>query len=468
MIASRTLRLIRCDRLFVAFLLLAMPACREEIPDPEAPEPEPTGEPAVRFLVDHDPADDGEGFVDASEARYSDPFTLLVSGMAPGATVEIVTTASGLASRATFIASKTGDVDLRRDAPVDGSWTGVDAEGPLWSMSGQQAPGRLDLTVQASAIVDDIEVAGASLARRFVDDGIVVEPVNSGRTVGALALPPGDGPFPAVLVFGGSEGGSGSGVFTAMILAQRGFAALGVAYFGEPGVPNELVEVPLEILEEGLAFLAADARIDADRLAVMGGSRGGELALLVGATFPVVKAVVATVPSGVVWGGLSTSDEAAWTLAGAPIPFVPDAGGAIDVDTDANGAAHLRFRRAFVEDLERADSATLDAATIKAENISGPVLLLAGEDDQLWPSCPMAEIAFARLQATPGRFGDERHCYAGAGHNIAIPGWSTIDSVEYFRADVDGYMVLGGTPQANARGGRDADTAIRRFLASHL
>ena len=59
--------------------------------------------------------------------------------------------------------------------------------------------------------------------------------------------------------------------------------------------------------------------------AIVGRSRGGELALLLGATFPEVRAVVAYCPSDVVWGGirgLNMVDESAWRHRDLPVPHV--------------------------------------------------------------------------------------------------------------------------------------------------
>ena len=39
-----------------------------------------------------------------------------------------------------------------------------------------------------------------------------------------------------------------------------------------------------------------------------------------------------------------------------------------------------------------------------------------------------------------------------------------MDSRETYDVTFGGYLVFGGTPQGNARAGRDADTAIRAFL----
>ena len=65
-----------------------------------------------------------------------------------------------------------------------------------------------------------------------------------------------------------------------------------------------------------------------ERLGVTGLSRGGELALLLGTTFPQkVGAIVGLVPSGVVMPGFgsdpSASTRSAWSYEGSPLPFVP-------------------------------------------------------------------------------------------------------------------------------------------------
>lgn len=439
-------------------------ACGQAPPEPAEPPPfEPDGPPALTILVDVDPDDDTEGFVSVTApARYGDPFTVIGRNFWPGDRVTLEAELYGLTSSALFEAADDGTIDLRRDAPLDGAWSDVDAEGLLWSMDGTEATGQLDLTVTVRARVDEDEVAAAALERRHIDDALTVEEIAQGTTRGLLALPPGDGPFPAVLAFGGSEGGTGSGEFRAMYLASLGVASLGVGYFGAPGLPAELEEVPLEILEGDLAFLAADPRIDPERIAVMGGSRGGELALLLGERFPVVKGVIATVPSGLVWGAANGSGVAAWTDAGQPLPFMPWSGAGPEVRSDADGD-HVQFRGTFLADIENATASELDAATIRAERSAGPVLLIAGDDDQLWPSCVLAQVAMDRLLAA-GRAGDALLCLPDAGHAIGMPGWSTLDTVESWHDDLDAFMVLGGTPQGNARAARAADTAIRAFL----
>ena len=55
---------------------------------------------------------------------------------------------------------------------------------------------------------------------------------------------------PAILLLGGSEGGLPSGPLVTT-LAARGFPTLSLAYFGAPGLPPALANIPLEYFEKG-------------------------------------------------------------------------------------------------------------------------------------------------------------------------------------------------------------------------
>jgi hypothetical protein len=65
----------------------------------------------------------------------------------------------------------------------------------------------------------------------------------------------GTAPRPAVLVFGGSEGGLDDQMFGAA-LASAGYPTLDIAYFGEPGLPSTLKDIPLEYFARALRWLA--------------------------------------------------------------------------------------------------------------------------------------------------------------------------------------------------------------------
>jgi acetyl esterase/lipase len=104
-----------------------------------------------------------------------------------------------------------------------------------------------------------------------------------------------------VVVFGGSEGGNFM-IDAAGLLAAHGYPTLSLAYFGEPGLPKELVNVPLEYFARAVRVLRRQPGVDPDHIAVMGDSRGGEAALLVASTFPhLIHGAIGLVPSATVY-----------------------------------------------------------------------------------------------------------------------------------------------------------------------
>jgi dienelactone hydrolase len=202
---------------------------------------------------------------------------------------------------------------------------------------------------------------------------------------------------PAALLFGGSEGGLGTVIRNlASLLAARGYPTLALAYFGEPGLPENLLRIRLEYFARALRWLAAQPSVDSARLAVAGISRGSEAAQLLGVHYPtLVHAVVALVPSNAVVCGIprftGTSRVGcigpAWTLHGKAIPY-------------------LRGSNPFITN------------GIPDEHIHGPVFLACGGQDSLWPSCPMAHAIAARLRAHRFAYQVRLLDYEQAGHGV--------------------------------------------------
>ena len=123
------------------------------------------------------------------------------------------------------------------------------------------------------------------------------------------------GKRPAILLLGGSEGGlqPGGGGPIGPLIAE-GYDVLYLCYFGCPGTPPQLANVPLETFDRGLAFLRAQPGVDPKRIAIVGGSKGAEAALLVASRDPKLKAVVAGMPSSVAWPGIVNSQAHAAQL----------------------------------------------------------------------------------------------------------------------------------------------------------
>ncbi|MGD0605345.1 MAG: acyl-CoA thioester hydrolase/BAAT C-terminal domain-containing protein [Streptosporangiaceae bacterium] len=243
--------------------------------------------------------------------------------------------------------------------------------------------------------VHGTQAASASFQRRF-SPGVVTETTDSLKAdgfVGEFLRPAHTGPGrPAVLVLGGSEGGL-PGALLPGLLASNGYAALGVAYFREPGLPQTLSGIPLEYFAQALRWLGRQPGVDPARIAVLGISRGSEAAQLLGAYYPnLVHAVIASVPSNVAGCSYPGCTGPAWTRHGRALPYTSEIGSPSPTDDPA--------------------------AVIPDQRIAGPVFLDCGEADRTWPSCRYARAIISLLNAHHDHWAHVLYAYPGAGHPV--------------------------------------------------
>jgi dienelactone hydrolase len=308
-----------------------------------------------------------------------------VSGVGDDAVVR----ASTVDERNQTWTSTTHVADLRRDPSR-----------PLWTLGHGEdffAPPPSGFVVRLDLVDGGRSVAHTTIARRFIARGAQRQPVRDGLYA-ELFAPSGSGRRSAALVIGGSDGGLTTGG-EAALLAAHGFPAMALAYFRAPGLPNELKDIPLEYFARALERLRARPDVDPRRVVVIGVSRGGEAALLIGATYPsLVHGVAALVPSNVVNPALD-GRTAAWTLRGRPVP-------------------HIR-----AADFGEPDPVRTPDAVIRVEDIDGPVLTASGGVDALWPSYDYSAAAHERLAAHHFRFAHPDLRFENAGHGLgaAIP-----------------------------------------------
>ena len=238
---------------------------------------------------------------------------IVVSGLTPKAVVTLRARSGAgddpWTSSATFTADAAGRVDLTRMAPDAGSYREVDPMGLFWSATrvkadeagladeGGTAPTADSWTL--SAEIGGAVVATATMRRRAVAPGVRVTPVRDNGLVGSFYEPAQPGRHPAILVLGGSGGGVPPPLGPAGGLASHGYAVLALAYFGAPGLPRTLSNIPLEYFATALQWMSAQPSVDRSRVGVLGVSRGAELALLLCTIHPDFHAVVAYMPSNV-------------------------------------------------------------------------------------------------------------------------------------------------------------------------
>jgi pimeloyl-ACP methyl ester carboxylesterase len=231
-------------------------------------------------------------------------------------------------------------------------------------------------------------------------------------------------PRKAIILLGGSEGGkTWSSLSTKRVvnhLLAQGYTLLSLAYFKGPGLPSTCEEIPLEYFEQASAWLAKQPEVLPEELALLGGSKGAEVALLLASREPRIKAVVALSPSSVVWqgvpamGGTRAKDRSSWSYQGQGLPFIPDGFTAWGLGTAISTALFGTLRKAYEKALQ--NSAQVEAATIPVEKIEGAILLISGKRDQMWPSTAMSEQVMSRLAARGFAYPHEHIAY-DAGHS---------------------------------------------------
>jgi dienelactone hydrolase len=360
------------------------------------------------------------------------PVAITVSGLPAGARTTVTATAtdsSGVPwrSSADFKAGPDGTLSLAQKPHAPDPMALFELMKPTRGSPAAFAGGQtLDVTLRAS--VDGKVVAQAVAHRRGpMDLGVRrkdLRPATDG-VYGTLFLPPDTSARrPALIVFGGSEGGLDTEPAAAM-LAANGYPAIALAYFRAPGLPATLTDVPLEYFARALRLLRAQPGVDPDHLLVDGASRGGEAALLLGATYPdLVHGVVAGVPSSRV-GRTPNGATPAWTLGGQPIT---------------------------------------PGEEIPVERIHGPVLMNCGGQDGEWPSCIFVDAVSSRLRQHHFRYPVTALKYPDGGHYVGLFTTSYVSWTVAVLEPGPGGLTPGGTLQATLAGAADSHAKLLPLL----
>jgi dipeptidyl aminopeptidase/acylaminoacyl peptidase len=393
------------------------------------------------------------------------------SGLTPGERVTLRTTTSWgdatYTATARFTTGADGSVDTAEMAPESGDYDGVDPSGLFWTAALTDGrPNREPPTTAPTTVT--LERDGDELASTTVER--VVKPGGVTREDAEIDIPADlylptderpagtDDPAPGVVVLGGSEGGRPRSPLP-WLLADEGYAVLAPAYMGEDGAPaDELSEVPVEPVAEAARWFAAHGATTG-RLAVLGKSRGSELAGLLATRVDAIEAYVGIVPSGVAFEGLDarnqTTGTSAWAVDGEPTDFVP-------VDEEQITTDPIEIADSYVGGID----ATADDRVARAElldGFDGVVLLVAGEDDRMWRSARLAGRLADRLDDGPASVRLET--YPDAGHVISPPVTHTTGRA-LVPAGPEHQLALGGTAEGYARADREHWPAVLETLAT--
>ncbi len=358
----------------------------------------------------------------SSDNLVGSPITLRIHGLPKSTEIELFSQMVDRYGRlwignSKFMSDANGVVDPSMQKPTEAAWKNIDPIGPFWALK------RMTLSdahtrpengtaerISMTALVNGRPVTTASKVRFVRSKNVKEVPINNDKIVGRLFVPQTSSDrHPAIIVVPGSGGGIPSQL--AERFASHGYAALALAYFGQPKLPRNLELVPLEYFDFALDWFKSQPFVDPSRIAMVGGSKGGELSLLVGSRRPDLTAIVAAVPSTYVFQSISDNwnRTSSWSVGGKGVPFVPY-------------ARSKTFQKTRVlADLYRDSLVKANEANrIPLEKIKAKVLMITGTDDKIWPANSMCRDALAQLK---NKQNFQHRNFPDVGHEVFATGY---------------------------------------------
>lgn len=227
---------------------------------------------------------------------------------------------------------------------------------------------------------------------------------------------------PLIVAFGGAEGGIDwhrnymKGKRDSLI--EMGYAILAIGYFNADGTPSNLDRISLDAISDTIMNIAKNNKIDESKIALIGGSKGGELVLNLASRFNQYKAVIAMSASNVSFPAITwSSNTSSWTYKGKEVPYVP-----ASLKTISSALKGDRFT-AFSMMLE--DETAVENAEIQVEKINGAILILSGKNDDQWPATAMSNKIIERLKKNNFKYYSE-HVILNGGHTAPLDNFNLV------------------------------------------
>ncbi|MDE5416343.1 acyl-CoA thioester hydrolase/BAAT C-terminal domain-containing protein [Alkalihalobacterium chitinilyticum] len=382
-------------------------------------------------------------------------------------------------SHATYMANQEGIVDVSSQKPIEGTYSGVDRSGLFWSMKHvnskwddyYEKTTSDEVSINLFLLVNGDMVDAVTITRHFYKTEIRKEVIQDDEVKGTLFYPETKATYPAVIILGGSDGGLQE--HAAAVLASKGYVVLALPYFGVEGVPKDLENIPLEYFEKATIWLQEHPKTNGE-ISLIGYSRGGELALLLGATFDYYKSIIAGAPSAYVTAGMKNGIFApvtAWVYNQQPFPQVKFTYRfSTMVSMFKNWALKKPISYLSIWDRTLENKEGLQEARIPTEAIKVPVMFISGGDDQLWPSKRYVNIMEEELKKSNNRSGRNRYLYyEDAGHFLSFPySYVNLPANVFMNVGSGMTMTFGGTKAANAAAAKDTWAQILEFLKENM
>ncbi|CAN9498826.1 unnamed protein product [Ophioblennius macclurei] len=368
-----------------------------------------------------------------------------------------------------YMSDATGNVNVSKDCSLGGTYSGVEPMGLLWSL--RPVPGskpgsrmrkevvQLPMLVAVSVyeghrtegFADLVPLASTFVERWYMAPGVHRIPVKDSGLNATLFLPPGPGPFPAILDLWG--GGGGLVEYRAALLASHGFAALAIDYMvfdvikDKPKIQNQ------QYFETAYKYLQEHPQILGSRIAMLGLSLGTSVTLRIAAYSKTVKLRCAVCISGTHVQPLDKDIEDIMI-------FFKEC----EAKTRINEESLVIYRDLMLpiptDPLKKVDVGRMQC----------PLMLIVGEDDQNWASHESANDMKEMMERVGNIHLLTILSYPDAGHLIEPPYTPHIRSGKFRSADLPTTMMVlwGGQTLAHSRAQEDSWKKMLVFLRVNL
>uniref|UniRef100_A0A3B5R5A6 Bile acid-CoA:amino acid N-acyltransferase-like n=1 Tax=Xiphophorus maculatus TaxID=8083 RepID=A0A3B5R5A6_XIPMA len=367
-----------------------------------------------------------------------------------------------------------GTFSLTRDLSVGGSYLGCEPMGLFWSM--QPAPGGREglrlrkknvespYMVHVSLLEGHVsasegqrsELAAVTAERWYIAPGVKRIEINQNGLVGTLFIPPGPGPFPAMLDLWGMGGGLQE--YRSSLLASRGYASFSLAYLGHKDLPGPLnrINVGDSYFKAAFLLLQDHPQVVSDRVGIIGLSFGCYFMLRM-VTKTEVKPSCLVCINGPV-GDVDTSYVVSLLKS--------------DGRTEESDSSQ-KFLNFDDEGCIIFKDVTLPANIppdkfLKVEKLDCPLMYIVGEDDLSSASIENADLIEERLRSAGKSLLFTRLSYPGAGHLIEPP-YSPSTRASMWSVKPKKLLVKwGGHPAPHAAAQEDAWKKMLDYLEKNL
>lgn len=186
-------------------------------------------------------------------------------------------------------------------------------------------------------------------------------------------------------------------------------------FFGLGDLPDELIEVPLELFEEFLAYHSKNSQTDGP-ITVLGASKGAELTLNLATQYSQIDNVVLYAPSAYNFFSLDQANmnKSSWSYEGLSVPYLSNRNGNWQETVKMIGGFifyyPVKYVSVYDSVIDGTEKTDLERARIKIENFEGNGLIFIGGDDLMWPTQSMTNVMEEYTEQM------EVHFFPEAGH----------------------------------------------------